>query len=59
MCLFAYLEVIMTQTQIKNYIKKAEKITKKATASQAEARKILVKYGFSTKDGRLRKEYRP
>jgi hypothetical protein len=47
----------MTQLQIKEYLKKAETITKKAISSQVEARKLLVKGGFCTKDGKLKKEY--
>lgn len=48
----------MTQAQIKEYIKNAEEITKKATSSKTEARKFLVERGFCTKDGKLKKEYR-
>lgn len=48
----------MTQAQIKEYIKKAESLTKKATSSKDEARKLLVKAGFCTEDGKLREEYR-
>ena len=48
----------MTQLQIKEYLKNAETITKKATSSKAAARKFLIKAGFFTKSGKLKKEYR-
>jgi len=48
----------MTQAQIKEYIEKAEAITRQVTVSKTEARKFLAKGGFCTKDGKLKKEYR-
>lgn len=48
----------MTQAQIKEYLEKAEAITKQATSSKLEARKLLAKGGFCTKAGKLKKEYR-
>lgn len=49
----------MTQTQLQEYIKKADDITKQLKSSKAEARKFLVDNGFYTKKGKLRKYYRP
>jgi hypothetical protein len=48
----------MTQKQIKDYLEKAEEITRKATSSKEEARKLLIEGGFCTKKGELKKEYR-
>ncbi len=56
--IFAEMEDTMTQLQIKDYLEKAETITKKAISSKAEARKLLAKGGFCTKNGKLKKEYR-
>jgi hypothetical protein len=57
-CFTAELEATMTQVQIQEYLKNAETITKKAISSRAEARKLLAKGGFCTKNGKLKKEYR-
>jgi hypothetical protein len=48
----------MTQTQINEYLEKAEKITRKAVVSQSAARSLLIKAGFCTKSGNLTKTYR-
>jgi hypothetical protein len=49
----------MTQAQLKEYIKKADEVTKQLKLSKTEARKFLVVNGFYTKNGKLRKYYRP
>lgn len=48
----------MTQEQINEYKKKAEELTKKVTLSKEAALDFLIKAGFCTKNGKLKKEYR-
>jgi len=57
-CFAAELEATMTQLQIKEYLEKAETITREATSSKSKALKFLTKAGFCTKGGKLKKEYR-
>ncbi len=47
----------MLEKFIKDFIKKSEKITKQATRSKSSAIKFLIKGGFLTKSGKLKKEY--
>jgi hypothetical protein len=48
----------MTQSQVTEYLEKAKIVTEKATASKEDARKLLVKGGFCTPKGTLKKIYR-
>lgn len=46
-----------TQLEINDYLKKAEKLTKKLLRSKKACRRFLIKGGFCTKDGKLHPDY--